>query len=99
LKIGEWVLQRACKEAMNWPPSVKVAVNLSAVQLRNPAILDFIMCVLIETGLPPERLELEVTETALIEYGADCLLLLRKLKNIGVTIALDDFGTGYSSLS
>ena len=99
LKIGEWVIQRACEEAMNWPSSVKVAVNLSAVQLRNPSILDFIMCVLIETGLPPERLELEVTETALIEYGADCLLLLRKLKNIGVTIALDDFGTGYSSLS
>jgi len=57
------------------------------------------MCVLVETGLPPERLELEVTETALIEYGAECLALLRKLKNMGITVALDDFGTGYSSLN
>ncbi len=69
LKIGEWVLQTACNEAVKWPPSMKVAVNLSAVQLRSASLLDQIMCVLAETGLPPERLELEVTETALIEYG------------------------------
>jgi diguanylate cyclase (GGDEF)-like protein len=99
LQIGEWVLQTACREAVNWPSSVKVAVNLSAVQLRSASLLDFVMCVLVETGLPPERLELEVTETALIEHGAECLALLKKLKNLGITVALDDFGTGYSSLS
>jgi EAL domain-containing protein (putative c-di-GMP-specific phosphodiesterase class I) len=58
-----------------------------------------VMCVLVESGLPPERLELEVTETALLEYGADCMALLRKFKNLGITVALDDFGTGYSSLN
>jgi diguanylate cyclase (GGDEF)-like protein len=99
LQIGEWVLQKACNEAVKWPPSVKVAVNLSAVQLRSSTLLDYVMCVLVESGLAPERLELEITETALIEHGADCLALLRKLKNLGITIALDDFGTGYSSLN
>jgi len=99
LQIGEWVLEAACKEAVKWPSAVKVAVNLSAVQLRSPSLLDYVMCVLVETGLPPERLELEVTETALIEHGADCMARLRKLKNLGITVALDDFGTGYSSLN
>jgi diguanylate cyclase (GGDEF)-like protein/PAS domain S-box-containing protein len=99
LPIGEWALQAACKEAVKWPSSIKVAVNLSAVQLRNSTLLDYVMCVLVESGLPPERLELEVTETALIEYGAESLVLLKKLKNLGITIALDDFGTGYSSLN
>jgi diguanylate cyclase (GGDEF)-like protein len=99
LQIGEWVLQAACNEAVKWPSSVKLAVNLSAAQLRSPSLLDNVMCVLVESGLPPERLELEITETALIEHGAECLVLLRKLKNLGITVALDDFGTGYSSLS
>jgi diguanylate cyclase (GGDEF)-like protein/PAS domain S-box-containing protein len=99
LQIGEWVLEAACKEAVKWPSSVKVAVNLSAVQLRSASLLDYIMCVLVESGLSPERLELEVTETALIEHGAESIALLRKLKNLGITVALDDFGTGYSSLN
>jgi diguanylate cyclase (GGDEF)-like protein len=99
LKIGEWALQTACNEAVRWPSSMKVAVNLSAVQLRSATLLDQIICVLAETGLPPERLELEVTETALIEYGTEAPVLLHKLKNLGITVALDDFGTGYSSLS
>jgi diguanylate cyclase (GGDEF)-like protein len=99
LRIGEWVIQAACEEAAKWPSSVKVAVNLSAVQLHNPNLLDFVMCALVESGLPPERLELEVTETALIEHEAEGLMLLRKLKNLGTTVVLDDFGTGYSSLS
>jgi diguanylate cyclase (GGDEF)-like protein/PAS domain S-box-containing protein len=99
LQIGEWVLEAACNEAVKWPSSVKVAVNLSAVQLRSSSLLDYVMCVLVESGLPPERLELEVTETALLEYGADCMALLRKFKNLGITVALDDFGTGYSSLN
>ncbi len=99
LKIGEWALQTACEEAAKWPSSMKVAVNLSAVQLRSATLLDHVICVLAETGLPPERLELEVTETALIEYGTEATVLLKKLKNLGITVALDDFGTGYSSLS
>jgi EAL domain-containing protein (putative c-di-GMP-specific phosphodiesterase class I) len=99
INIGEWMLEAACKEAVKWPSSVKVAVNLSAVQLRSPTILDYVMCVLVETGLPPERLELEVTETALIEHEAECLVLLKRFKNLGITVVLDDFGTGYSSLS
>ena len=98
-QIGEWVLQAACTEAVKWPPSTKVAVNISAVQLRNTSLVDLVMCVLVQSGLPPERLELEITETALIENGADGLSILRQFKNLGVTIALDDFGTGYSSLS
>jgi len=99
LNIGEWIIHAACREAAKWPSSVKVAVNLSAVQLRSPNLLDYVMCVLVETGLSPERLELEVTETALIEHEAECLVLLRRLKNLGITVVLDDFGTGYSSLS
>jgi diguanylate cyclase (GGDEF)-like protein/PAS domain S-box-containing protein len=99
VKIGEWALQTACHEAAKWPESVKIAVNLSAVQMRNATLLDQIICVLAESGLPPERLELEVTETALIDYGTEAPVLLRKLKNLGITLAVDDFGTGYSSLS
>ena len=70
LQIGEWMLQAACKEAAKWPSPIKVAVNLSTVQLRSTNLLDNVMCVLVESGLPPDRLELEVTETALMEYGA-----------------------------
>lgn len=98
-RIGEWVLQAACFEAVKWPSSIKVAVNLSAVQLRDPFIVDFVVGALSETGLPPERLELEITETALMDHGVDSLNILRKFKTLGVTIALDDFGTGFSSLS
>ena len=98
-QIGEWVLQTACAEAVNWPPHVRVSVNLSPVQLRKRDLVDVVICALAQSGLAPERLELEVTETALIESATDCLIVLRQLKNLGVSIALDDFGTGYSSLS
>jgi diguanylate cyclase (GGDEF)-like protein/PAS domain S-box-containing protein len=99
LQIGDWVLHTACEEASKWPPHVKLAVNISPVQLRGASLLDYLMCVLVESGLPPERLELEITETALIEYGSECLSMLKKLKNLGITVALDDFGIGYSSLN
>ncbi len=98
-RIGEFVLQAACVEAATWPPSTTVAINLSAVQLRGSALVDAVVCVLVESGLPPERLEFEITETALIENPAESLVILRQLKRLGVSIALDDFGTGYSSLS
>ena len=97
--IGQWVLRVACADAASWPARTKVAVNISAVQLRDPMIVDYVICALAESGLPPERLELEITETALIDSGIECHAILRQFKALGVTIALDDFGTGYSSLS
>jgi EAL domain-containing protein (putative c-di-GMP-specific phosphodiesterase class I) len=93
------VLEKACADAASWPKPIKVAVNLSAVQLSNPNLLDVVLCALVESGLPPERLELEITETALFKNDVDCLGAMRRLKNLGVSIALDDFGTGYSSLA
>ena len=98
-QIGEWVLHAACVEAATWPADVKVAVNLSPVQFRKANLNDVVMDALAQSGLPPQRLELEITETALIESAAECLPTLRQFKNLGIAIALDDFGTGYSSLS
>ena len=98
-QIGEWVLRSACAEAASWPTPTKVAINLSAVQFRNSNLLDVVTHALTESGLPPQRLELEITETALVEYGSECLSMLGQLKSLGISIALDDFGTGYSSLS
>ncbi|MEA2910462.1 MAG: hypothetical protein QOJ15_2543 [Bradyrhizobium sp.] len=98
-EIGQWVMRTACNDAASWPTRTKVAVNISAVQLRDPMIVDYVLCALAESGLPPERLELEITETALIDRGAECLAVLKQFKALGVTVALDDFGTGYSSLS
>jgi EAL domain-containing protein (putative c-di-GMP-specific phosphodiesterase class I) len=98
-QIGEWVLRKACSDAAAWPDDVKVAVNLSLVQFRKTKLADTVMRVLVESRLRPERLELEITETALIESAAECLPALRQFKSAGITIVLDDFGTGYSSLS
>jgi diguanylate cyclase (GGDEF)-like protein len=97
--LGEWVLQQACADAVTWPAHIKVAVNLSALQFRKSDLFDVVLCVLVESGLPPERLELEITESVLLESDTDPLAMIRRLKNIGVSLALDDFGTGYSSLS
>jgi diguanylate cyclase (GGDEF)-like protein/PAS domain S-box-containing protein len=98
-QIGEWVLRKACADAAAWPDDVKVAVNLSLVQFRKTKLADIVMRALVDSGLRPERLELEITETALIESAAECLPALRQFKSLGITIVLDDFGTGYSSLS
>ncbi len=98
-QIGEWLLQTACSEAARWPKQIRVSVNLSAIQFRKNNLVDVVMCALAQSGLPPERLELEITETALIESATECLPILRQFKNLGIGIALDDFGTGYSSLS
>ncbi len=96
--IGEWVLLRACQDAVNWPDHIKVAVNLSPVQFKKANLFDVILFALVESGLPPERLELELTELILIENHTEILPTIRQLKNLGVSIVLDDFGTGYSSL-
>jgi diguanylate cyclase (GGDEF)-like protein len=98
-QISKWVLHTACAEAATWPADVKVAVNLSPVQFRKSNLFDIVTSALAESGLPPERLELEITETALIESAAESLAALQRFKNLGITIVLDDFGTGYSSLS
>ncbi len=99
VRLGAWALRQACEDATRWPSHIKVAVNLSTVQLAHPDLLDVVMCALVEASLPPERLELEITETALFKNDVDCIKLIRQLKRLGVSIALDDFGTGYSSLS
>ena len=99
VQLGEWVLQRACTDAASWPAHIKVAINTSAVQFRKGNLFDVILCTLVETGLSPERLELEITETALLENREAHLATIRQLKNLGISMALDDFGTGYSSVN
>ncbi|KRB60030.1 diguanylate cyclase [Rhizobium sp. Root708] len=96
--IGDWVLEQACAEAALWPSKDKIAVNLSPLQLGNTALVDKVRTVLFKTGLPASRLELEVTESAIIGDKARALHILRQIKALGVTVAIDDFGTGYSSL-
>jgi diguanylate cyclase (GGDEF)-like protein/PAS domain S-box-containing protein len=97
--LGQWILQKACADAVSWPENIKVAVNLSAGQFRSGALFDLILCALVDSGLPPERLELEITESLLLQGKESNVLVIQQLKNIGITIALDDFGTGYASLS
>jgi diguanylate cyclase (GGDEF)-like protein len=97
--LGVWILQQACADAAKWPSHIKVAVNLSPVQLAQHDLLEVVLCALVESSLPPERLELEITETALFRKDVDCLKLMRQLQQRGITIAIDDFGTGYSSLN
>jgi diguanylate cyclase (GGDEF)-like protein len=96
--LGAWVLAKACADAMQWPERMSVAVNLSSVQFINGNLLQDVRQALWASGLPPHRLELEVTETVLIQNSEATLALLNELKALGVSIALDDFGTGYSSL-
>ncbi len=97
--LGEWVLKRACDDATSWPADIKVAVNLSPVQLKQAELFDVIRSALRSSGLPPERLEIELTESVLLERAVENHALMERLKGIGISLALDDFGTGYSSLS
>ncbi len=99
LPIGEWVLRQACAEAATWAEPHKIAVNLSPVQLGHVDLPRLVHQILLETGLHPSRLELEITETAMISDMDRTTHILRQLKALGVSIAMDDFGTGYSSLS
>lgn len=98
LALGEWVLRQACEEAARWGDGLTVAINLSAVQLSQASLPESVAQTLLETGLAPRRLELEITETAIIADKPRALHILRKLKAMGIAIAIDDFGTGYSSL-
>ncbi|MDQ0470393.1 putative bifunctional diguanylate cyclase/phosphodiesterase [Labrys wisconsinensis] len=98
LAIGEWVLRTACRQAATWDTPTKIAVNLSPVQFAHADLARLIHEILIETGLAPSRLELEITESTIIADKTRTLHILRQIRALGVTIALDDFGTGYSSL-
>ncbi len=97
--LGEWVLRTACREAASWPKPLHIAVNLSPVQFQHGDLPSLVHQVLLETGLSPARLELEITEGVLIGDFTRAVAMLRRLKHMGVRIAMDDFGTGYSSLS
>ena len=99
LPLGEWVLRKSCAEAARWDKPLSIAVNLSPLQLNQPNLPQIVHEILIETGLSPMRLELEVTESALFKDYQRALDNLRRLKAMGVRIAMDDFGTGFSSLS
>jgi predicted signal transduction protein with EAL and GGDEF domain len=99
VELGEWVLRTACAEAANWPNHIRLAVNVSPVQLKCQTLALKIAAALAASGLAPNRLELEITEAVLIRDDEAALAILHQLRAIGVRIALDDFGTGYSSLS
>jgi EAL domain-containing protein (putative c-di-GMP-specific phosphodiesterase class I) len=97
--IGEWAIREACATAASWPRELKVAVNLSPAQFRSPGLLQVIVEALATSGLSPVRLELEITETILLQDSEATLATLYRLRELGVRVAMDDFGTGYSSLS
>ncbi|WOH85187.1 EAL domain-containing protein [Bradyrhizobium sp. BEA-2-5] len=97
--LGALMLHRACMDAAQWPDDVRVAVNLSPLQFRSGNLLSVVTDALKHSGLPPRRLELEITETLLLEKSAQVLATLHALRALGVRISMDDFGTGYSSLS
>jgi len=99
VQIGEWVLREACREAASWVNPLSVAVNVSPVQFQSGDLPSLVHSILLETGLTPARLELEITENVLINDFSRAVSILRRLKTLGIQIAVDDFGTGYSSLS
>ncbi|WP_207459720.1 EAL domain-containing protein [Azospirillum sp. SYSU D00513] len=96
--LGEWVLQEACREAVGWPAGLGVSVNLSPVQFRSRGLVEAVAGALAESGLEPERLELEITESVLLQDNDANLAVLSELRQLGLRIAMDDFGTGYSAL-
>jgi diguanylate cyclase (GGDEF)-like protein/PAS domain S-box-containing protein len=99
VEMGEWLLREACREAASWAAPLQIAVNLSPAQFTHGDLVSLVHSILLETGLAPDRLELEITEGVLIEDFDRGLALLRRLKALGVRISMDDFGSGYSSLS
>jgi diguanylate cyclase (GGDEF)-like protein len=97
--LGDWVIEQACREAAGWPRNIHVAVNLSPVQFRSRGLVQSVSRALAESGLDPNRLELEITESVLLQDNEMTVSTLHQLRRLGVRIAMDDFGTGYSSLS
>jgi diguanylate cyclase (GGDEF)-like protein len=96
--LGEWILHEACAEAASWPAHVRIAVNLSPAQFRRRNLAEIVMAALARSGLPAQRLELEITESVLLQKSEGNLAALHAIKRLGASIVLDDFGTGYSSL-
>ncbi len=96
--MGDWALRRACADATQWPDDIRVAVNLSPVQFRNTSLITEVVDALGASGLAPDRLELEITESVILGDSSETLLILHRLRELGVRISLDDFGTGYSGL-
>jgi EAL domain-containing protein (putative c-di-GMP-specific phosphodiesterase class I) len=96
--LGAWALRKACAAAAGWPPGLRIAVNVSAVQLRSDGFARGVISALAFSGVPAGQLELEITETVLMDESKAVLKTLRQLRELGTRIALDDFGTGYSSL-
>ena len=99
VQLGAWAMREACREALTWPATCRVAVNVSSIQFKNGNLLATVRSILAETGLPAERLELEITESTLLQENDATLRTLSELRRLGIKIALDDFGTGYSSLA
>lgn len=99
VRLGEWVLRRACSDAVTWDGEISIAVNVASQQFRHEGFVDMVLSVLRETGLAPQRLELEITETAMLNDGEQMLSVLNRLREAGVRLSLDDFGTGYSALN
>jgi diguanylate cyclase (GGDEF)-like protein len=99
IQLGEWVLRQACAEAMKWPENIKVAVNVSPIEFQRGNLINAVVNALAMSRLPPERLEIEITESVLLERTTKSVTTLKQLRDIGVRISMDDFGTGFSSLS
>jgi diguanylate cyclase (GGDEF)-like protein len=99
IQLGDWVMREACRQAATWPDHVRVAVNISPVQLSRGNVVSSVVSALAATGLQPDRFEIEITETALLEKTEQVLQTLGQLRQLGVRISMDDFGTGYSSLN
>src|SRR5581483_3770200 len=99
LQLGEWVLREACEAAMKWPARITVAVNISPVEFQRGDVVRAVQNALSASGLPPSRLEIEITETVLLEKTTKSVTTLTRLRDLGVRISMDDFGTGFSSLS
>jgi predicted signal transduction protein with EAL and GGDEF domain len=99
IPLGAWVLQRACAEAVKWPEDVRLAVNVSPAQFKSGQLIQHVTAALAASGLPAQRLELEITESVLLGNNAETVALLHALRRMGLRISMDDFGTGYSSLN
>jgi diguanylate cyclase (GGDEF)-like protein len=99
IPLGKWVLNQACADAATWPEDIKVAINVSVIQFGSPTLVDDVAAALKASGLAPERLEIEITETVMLDDTDGILVILHQLRDLGLCITMDDFGTGYSSLS
>ena len=99
IPLGEWVLRQACSDAVHWPDTVRIAVNLSPVQFKSQKLVQAVIDALATTGIAPHRLELELTEAALLSNDRHNIATLDQIRQLGVRVVMDDFGTGYSSLN